>query len=112
MVSFENRGFTLIEALIAMAIGLILILFIAASISYFGICTRDILLKFCLTNAVDSGFSACRNGINPVSISCGNYTITVTSNVDCGSISNCTDVTITARYGSKVFNQTGKVCRW
>lgn len=111
----KKEGFTLIEAIIAMAIGLMVVLSISALIGYFALYTRDVGLKFCLTSALENGFSLCRNGKNPPnSYTCGNYSISISYSTDCTTIpsDSCSNVTITASYSGKVYSMTDRVCRW
>ncbi len=111
----KREGFTLIEAVIAMAVGLVVVLSISALIGYFALYTKDINLKFCLVNALENSFSLCRNGKNPANTyTCGSYSISISCNTDCTAISNdsCSNVTITVRYGGKIYSTTERVCRW
>lgn len=108
------RGFTLVEALIALIISFLIIIGIAGLLTSFGLFTKDRALYTCLLEAASSGIEACRAGVSINSINCGGYTVNIRSIA--GSCNpargQCSDVTVTASYAGHSSTLTDTVCNW
>jgi prepilin-type N-terminal cleavage/methylation domain-containing protein len=108
-----KRGFTLIEAMIALAILSISLLGVVAMMVYFGTDTSDKNLKSCLLDRATSALSQYRANALPVptSFTCTNRTGTMTmSHTTFPGPNLCNDVTATASAGGKTIQLSTKVC--
>lgn len=107
------RGFTLVEALIALLISLFIITGIVGLLTSFGFFTRDKMLYTCLLEAASSGVEACRSGVVIYSIDCGGYTVSVSINGNCNpEKGQCEDITVTATAAGHSSVLTDTVCNW
>lgn len=119
----KNRGFTLIETLIAILIVSLIIVSITHLITGSVISTRDRIIMECLVNAANSAVEACRGGVNLNSYQCGGsggILVQLNVNTDCSSITppadiwdaNCREVTVIATYGNKQHRLTDEICKF
>ncbi|HEV09604.1 MAG TPA: hypothetical protein ENO34_04300 [Sulfurihydrogenibium azorense] len=93
----NTKGSSLIEALIAVVIVIMIATGIMNMITMFGFSTKNRLAMECLINAVASQVERCRAMETPENqISCGGYTINIKVNGNCQP-DNCDEVTITGR---------------
>jgi len=119
------KGFTLIEALIAILLFSIVIIGISYLITNSATYIRDRIITECLVNAANCAIETCRGGLDPTDPNvecgiCGNLTVDINIDVDCESISfpttpwssECKDVTVTASYGTKQHILRDKICRF
>ena len=114
------KGFTLIEALIAILLVSIVIVSISSLITESVFSTKKRIIYECLVNAANSAIEACRGGKNISSFNCGGLNISININTDCSSITipsntwdaNCEDVTVTARYGNTTHTLRDMVCKF
>ena len=108
-----NKGFTIIEALIAILITSFIAISIAALITIFGTKIADRILLSCLVEGATSGIEACRGGQIINQITCAGLTINISINGNCQpAINTCSDITVTASAKGKNFNLTDKVCNF
>ncbi len=107
------RGFTLVEALIAVVITFLIAIAIAGMVTTFVAHIPHRLLLTCLTEAAKSGIEACEAGVVINSVSCGGYNITVNIQGDCNPPPNtCSDIVSTAIFDSLSVSFSGKVCNF
>jgi len=109
------KGFTLIEALIAILIAAILTAIIAGGITAFSSNNQDRLLKTCLIEGAQSAFYTCRAGIDPSSYDykCGKYKINLrVINGNCNPPSGCNNVTVRAEAQGQYFEFNDTVCNF
>lgn len=111
----RKQGFTIIEAMVGLALLSITLLGVVAMMAYFGSHTSDRFLKNCLldsaVNALDeyksnalpvaSSFT-CRGMPGSVTLSTGTFPVTDT----------CSDVTATVSAGGKTLSLQTKVCNF
>ena len=112
-LSCGKKGFTIIEALIALAILSISLLGVVAMMVYFATDTTDKNLKSCLLDRATSALSQYRANALPVSTSftCANRSGTMTmSQTTFPGTNACNDVTATATAGGKTIQLSTKVC--
>ena len=93
----NTKGSSLIEALIAVVIVIMIATGIMNMITMFGFSTKNRLAMECLINAVASQVEKCRAMETPDNqIKCGGYSINITVNGSCQpNPANCNEVTIT-----------------
>ena len=119
------KGFTLIEALIAVLLFSIVIIGISYLITNSATYTRDRIITECLVNAANCAIEACRGGLDPTDPNvgcgiCGDLTVNINIDVDCENISfpgtpwgsNCRDVTVTVSYGGNQHILRDQICRF
>ncbi len=108
-----SKGFTLIEALIAILITTLIVMSMAGLITVLGTKTSDRILLSCLIEGASSGIEACKGGEVINQITCGGFTINISINGNCQPpINTCSNVTSTASAGGKTFSLTDKVCNF
>lgn len=110
-----NKGFTLIEALIAILIVAIIATSIAGLITIFGIKTSDRILQSCLIEASASAIEACKHGVNINQINCAGYRINITVNGNCNPNPNpntCTEVIAVSFAEGKSFKLEKTICNF
>lgn len=119
----KEKGFTLIEALIAILIATLVILGITGLITNSITLTRKKILMECLISAANSAIEACRGGVNINSYQCGGpggMLVRVSVDTDCSEITppanfweaSCRRVTVTATYGSEHHKLTDLICKF
>jgi len=113
------KGFTLIEALIAILITAILAVIIAGLLTSFAFKTSDRVILSCLVEGASSGISACKGGNIINSINCGGYTVQggnpvqIEINGNCPPApGTCSEITATAEVKGLSFSLTDKVCNF
>jgi prepilin-type N-terminal cleavage/methylation domain-containing protein len=107
------KGFTLIEALIAILITAILAVIIAGLLTSFAFKTSDRVILSCLVEGASSGISACKGGNSINSINCGGYTVQIEINGNCPPApGTCSEITATAKVKGLSFSLTDKVCNF
>lgn len=109
------KGFTLIEAMIAVTILTISLLGVVAMQVYFGTQTTDQSLKNCLVDSSMNALSQYKGNSLPItsSVTCDIYTITVSLDQSTfPSSDNCSDVTATSSSMGKSFSIKTKVCNF
>ncbi len=119
-MQLKIKGFTLIEALLAILIFSLITIGIANLITSSISSTRDRTIMDCLVNAANSAIEACRGGLNLGNFQCGGINVQINVNIDCSTITaptsawsaNCRDVTVIATYGNKEHRLTDLVCRF
>jgi len=119
-MSLKLKGFTLIEALIAILLISLVIVGVSSLITGSVFSTRKRIIYECLINAANSAIEACRGGRNISSFNCGSLNISININTDCSSITipsntwdaNCEDVTVTTRYGNNTHILRDMVCKF
>ena len=108
-----NKGFTLIEALIAILITTLIVIGVAGLITVFGTKTADRILLSCLVEGATSGIEACKEGEVINQITCGGFTINISISGNCQPPANtCSDIISTASANGKTFSLTDKVCNF
>ena len=106
-----NKGFSLVEALVAVIITFIVVLGIATMLGFFPNYVKDRTELSCLVEAASSGISACRAGIVINSVECGPYRINVTVEGSCTPAKGtCGEITATAELGGRTFTLRDVVC--
>lgn len=119
----KNKGFTLIEVLIAILVLSLIIVSVTHLITGSVVSTRNRIIMECLVNAANSAIEACRGGININNYRCGGeegLEIQISINTDCSSITppldtwdaNCREVRVIATYGSKNHVLTDFICKF
>lgn len=112
-VMLNNRGFSLIEALVAVAITFFIATSIAGMLTMFGFHSKRGIDMTCLVNAAASGIEACRGGQTISAYSCGGLNISISINGSCTpAVNQCNQVTATASYGGRQFSLTDFVCNF
>jgi len=109
------KGFTLIEALIAILIAAVLSAIVAGVITIFASKTSDRILMSCLIEGASSGINACKSGnFTNFQIECGGIKVDVeiTQGVCNPPEGNCSDVRVTAKAKGWNFSLTDKVCNF
>jgi len=107
------KGFTLIEALIAILITAILAGIIAGFFTSFAFKTSDKITFSCLVEGASSGISACKGGNIINSINCGGNTVHIEINGNCNpDPETCSEITATAKMKGLSFSLTDKVCNF
>uniref|UniRef100_A0A7C4JSG6 Prepilin-type N-terminal cleavage/methylation domain-containing protein n=1 Tax=Thermodesulfobacterium geofontis TaxID=1295609 RepID=A0A7C4JSG6_9BACT len=114
------KGFTLVEALIAILILSLIVIGVANLITGSIGSTRDRIIMECLVNAANSAIEACRAGIDLNTYRCGNFNINLSKNQICANITppssfwdaTCREVTVTATYGNYQHRLTDLICRF
>ncbi|WP_297890071.1 hypothetical protein [Sulfurihydrogenibium sp.] len=93
-----NKGISLIESLIATVIIFFVAIGIMNMITMFGFSTQKRYAMECVINAVSSQVEKCKSRQNPDStVSCGNYTVRITTNGSCQPSQGCNEVSITGQ---------------
>jgi len=107
----NKKGFTMMEALIAIGIMTIALLGIIASQVYFGSQTSDQSLKDCLVGAASTYLSQSVNNLTPdTTFTCpGGFSGTLASNTYAES-SRCNRIEVTATSGGKSVTLSTKKC--
>ena len=109
----KDKGFTLIEALIAILITTLIVISIAGLITVFGAKTTNRILLTCLVEGATSGIEACKGGEVIDQITCGGYTVSLNISGNCQpSPGTCSDITVTASVDENTFSLTDKVCNF
>lgn len=109
----NNKGFSLIEALIAIAITFFIATSIAGMLTMFGVHSKRGIDMTCLVNAAASAIEACRGGQTISTYNCGGLNITVSLSGSCTPAANqCNQVTATASYRGRQFSLTDFVCNF
>jgi len=111
-MSVRLKGFTLIEALIAILISAILTAIIAGGITAFSSKNQDRLLKTCLIEGAQSALHACKAGNVMNSYQCGKYNINITISGNCNPPSGCNNVTVRAEAQGQSFEFYDTVCNF
>jgi Tfp pilus assembly protein PilV len=114
------KGFTLVEALIAILILSLIIIGVTNLITGSVGSTRDRIIMECLVNAANSAVEACRGGVNLRNFQCGGINVEVNLSTDCSIINapaqtwdaNCEEITVITTYGDKQHRLTDLVCRF
>jgi len=114
------KGFTLVEALIAILILSLIIIGVANLITGSVGSTRDRIIMECLVNAANSAVEACRGGINLSNFQCGGINVHITLSRDCSILTvptqtwdaNCEEIRVTTSYGGRQHVLTDLVCRF
>jgi len=114
------KGFTLVEALIAILILSLIIIGVTNLITGSVSSTRDRIIMECLVNAANSAIEACRAGIDLNRYQCGDLNINLEKNETCANITppssfwdaNCKEVRVTATYGNYQHRLTDLICRF
>lgn len=109
------KGFTLIEALMGMAILTITLLGSVAMMVYFGSETSDKTLKNCLVDTAVNALSQYRANVLPVSspVTCDVFSVAVTlSQTTFPSANTCSNVTATAVAKGKSVQLSTSVCNY
>ena len=109
----NGKGFTLIEALIAVLLAFIIAIGVASLIGFFQSHLIDRTKMSCLIEGANSGLEACRAGQVISSITCGSLTVGITIQGSCSPPSNtCNDITATASLNGNTFSLTDAVCNF
>jgi type II secretory pathway pseudopilin PulG len=112
-IKWGTGGFTLIEAMLGIAILSFALLGVVALMSYFGSQTSEKTLRGCLLDAASNGLMQYRANALPVatSFSCEGYTgtVSVTPSTFPGP-NTCNNVTSTATAKGKSLEMTTMVC--
>ncbi len=109
----KNRGFTLIEALIAIVLAFFIVIGVANVVGFFPSSTADRLEMSCLVEGAVSGVEACRAGQVINSIQCGGFTVNIDVNGSCApSAGSCNEVTVTATLNGRSFSLKDTVCNF
>lgn len=112
-VMLNSRGFSLIEALIAVAITFFIATSIAGMLTMFGVHSKRGIDLTCLVNAAASGIEACRGGQVISTYNCGGVNINLSLVGSCTPANNqCSQVTVTASGGGRQFSLTDFVCNY
>jgi len=111
-MSVRLKGFTLIEALIAILISAILTAIFAGGVTAFSSKNQDRLLMTCLIEGAQSAIHACRAGNVMNSYQCGKYNINITINGNCNPPSGCNNVTVRAEAQGIYFELKDMVCNF
>lgn len=105
------RGFTLVEALVAVMVSFLIAVGIAGMITSFGLFTRDNVLYTCLLNAASSAIEACKGGQAISQVNCGSYTVSVGLSGNCmPAQGQCSQVSATATARNKSTSLTDMIC--
>ncbi|TAN45124.1 MAG: prepilin-type N-terminal cleavage/methylation domain-containing protein [Nitrospirae bacterium] len=114
MFKLNEKGFTLLEAIMAVAILAIALVGLITTQAQFSTQTADRTAMNCIVDAAVSAAAECQSSITPTNKSCaerGNATITITASNSCSPASGaCNDVTITASGLNRSFVMTTRVC--
>ncbi len=106
-----KSGFSLIEALVAVLISMIVVIGIATMLGFFPIYVRDRTELSCLVEAANSGINACRAGIVINSIECGSMNVNITIEGSCTPPKGeCNEIRATATLGERSFSLRDVVC--
>ncbi len=111
----HEKGFTLLEALIGMALLTLTLMGTVAMMTYFGTQTSDQVLKRCLLDSASTALSQYRANSLPVSTTttCRNITVNVSLDYTTFPLLNfCNDVTATASANGKSTKLKTKVCNF
>lgn len=108
--SVRSDGFTLIEALIAICISIILVTIIASGITAFSSEAQDRVLKTCLIEGAESALATCKAGNITNNFTCGKYNIRITIEGNCNPQNTCNNVKVRAEAQGQVFELTDMVC--
>lgn len=109
----NNKGFSLIEALMAVSITFFIATTIAGMLTMFGVHSKKGIELTCLVNAAASGIEACRGGQTISTYTCGGININVSISGNCNPSQNqCNQITVTASYQNRKFSLTDYVCNF
>ena len=107
----KQKGFSLVEVLVATLIFFLVLIGASKLISYFGLYTRKQLVLSCLVEAVDSAINSCKVGIPLTSISCGGININISISGTCTPPPGvCSVVNATATYGKYSYTLSNEIC--
>ncbi len=107
------KGFTLIEALIAILITAILAGIISGVITSFAFKTSDRIIRSCLIEAASSGIAACKGGITIDYVECGGNKVQIEIEGECNPASGtCSEIKVTSKVKRLSFSLTDKVCNF
>lgn len=110
------KGFTLIEAMLAITILTISLLGVVAMQAYLGSQTTDKAVLNCLLDTASNTLAQYRANAGTISspVSCdeGRISVTVSNPGSYPAQSTCQDVTITTSASGKTFNLPSKVCNF
>jgi competence protein ComGC len=119
-MSLNNKGFTLIEGLIAAALTVIIVVGVMTTITLFGLNNQRTFIQNCLVDANNYAVGLCKAHVldNTVDISninsyqCGGLNITNSINpAGCNVDQNkCQDITFTSSFSIFRFSQTVRIC--
>ncbi len=107
----RNKGFSLVEILVATAIFFLILVGASKLISSFGLYTKKQLVLSCLVQAADSAIDSCKAGVPINSIKCGGLTINITLSGSCNPpLGVCNVITAQASYGKYSYSLSNEVC--
>jgi competence protein ComGC len=118
-MNVNNKGFTLIEGLIAAALTVIIVVGVMTTITLFGLNNQRTFIQSCLVDANNFAIGLCKAHVldNNVNISnigsyqCGGLNITNNINPGCTVSQNtCQDITFTSSYSIFKLSQTVRIC--
>lgn len=107
----KKKGFTLIEALIAILIAAILTTIIAGGITAFSKSNQDRLLKTCLIEGAQTAISACKAGWPINQYDCGKYKVAINLSGNCAPQNGCNKIIVKASVQNHFFELTDMVCK-
>jgi competence protein ComGC len=119
-MNLNNKGFTLIEGLIAAALTVIIVVGVMTTITLFGLNNQRTFIQNCLVDANNYAVGLCKAHVldNTVDISninsyqCGGLNIVNQINQpECTVAPNtCRDITFTSSFSIFRFSQTVRIC--
>jgi type II secretory pathway pseudopilin PulG len=119
-MSLNNKGFTLIEGLIAAALTVIIVVGVITTITLFGLNNQRTFIQNCLVDANNYAIGLCKahalgNNVNISNIGsyqCGGLNITNSiSPPGCTVAQNtCQDITFMSSFSIFRFSQTVRIC--
>ena len=119
-MNLNNKGFTLIEGLIAAALTIIIVVGVMTTITLFGLNNQKTFIQSCLVDANNYAVGLCKAHVldNTVDISrinnyqCGGLNITNSINpAGCTVAQNaCQNITFTSSYSIFKLSQTVRIC--
>jgi Tfp pilus assembly protein PilV len=119
-MNLNNKGFTLIEGLIAAALTVIIVVGVMTTITLFGLNNQRTFVQSCLVDANNHAVGLCKAHVldNTVDISninsyqCGSLNIANSINPSgCAVTQNtCQDITFTSSYSIFKLSQTVRIC--
>jgi len=119
-MKLNNKGFTLIEGLIAAALTVIIVVGVMTTITLFGLNNQKTFIQNCLVDANNYAIGLCKAHVldNNVNISdinsyqCGGLNISNSINpAGCTVAQNtCQDITFTSSYSIFKLSQTVRIC--
>lgn len=109
----KDKGFSLVEALVAIAIAFFIVTGIAGMLTMFAVHSKRSIDLTCLVNAAASGIEACRGGVVINNYNCNGLNISLTITGNCNPTSNqCSQITVNATYGGRTFSLKESVCNF